>query len=65
MRFLQLTIVLTMLTVSDLSYLIHEALEHNGFTVINPFDYKVKPRRRYPSFSSHCYAKYRKILGLN
>lgn len=55
------TIVLVMPTVSDLSYLIQDALEHQGFTVINPLELP-KPQRRYPSFSAHCYAKYRKIF---
>lgn len=55
------TIVLVMPTVSDLSYLIHDALEHHGFTVINPLALP-KPKRKYPSFSARCYSQYRKIF---
>lgn len=57
------TIILAMPTVSDLSYLMRDGLEHLGYSVIlfNPFA-PLSSNRKYPNFSSRCYAKYRKIF---
>ncbi|SSY71080.1 glycosyltransferase [Alysiella crassa] len=54
-------IVLIMPTVSDLSFVIEEALEYHGFNVITLNNFN-KDKSCYPSFKAWCYAKYRKIF---
>lgn len=46
--------------ISDLSLLMKDALEHLGYTVLDPFKL-IKPYRKYPSFWAQCHAKYRKL----